>query len=94
MMKIDNKQYKEDIKKEENLWNKTAKDELNKFQPDYKYYQKTMPYKIYRDVYVKKMLDKISFGDKVLELGCYNGWFSLEMARKGAIIDAYDLSSN
>ena len=38
------------------------------------------------------MLNKISEGDRVLELGCYNGWFSLEMARKGANVEAYDIS--
>lgn len=94
MIKINSKQYKRDIKDEERLWNKTVKEELNNFQPDYKFYQKTIPYKIYRDIYVKKMLSQIVTGDKVLELGCYNGWFTLEMARKGAVIDAYDLSSS
>jgi 2-polyprenyl-3-methyl-5-hydroxy-6-metoxy-1,4-benzoquinol methylase len=89
--KID-KDYLGKIKEESNLWNKAAEDELKKSPPDYSYYKKTWPYLIYRNPFVIKMLNNISEGDKVLELGCYNGWFSLEMARKGAQIEAHDLS--
>jgi len=39
------------------------------------------------------MLSHIHPNDRVLELGCYNGWFSLEMARLGATIDAHDIST-
>lgn len=81
------------IKEESRLWDKAAEDELKKGPPDYSYYKQTWPYLIYRNPFVIKMLDKISEGDRVLELGCYNGWFSLEMVRKGANIDAYDISS-
>jgi len=84
--------YQQDIKKETNLWNKAAESELKKFPPDYKYYKETLPYKIYRHKYVMKMLSNIKPGDKVLELGCYNGWFSLEMARRGVLVDAHDIS--
>ena len=80
------------IKEESSLWNKAAEDELKKGPPDYSYYKKTWPYLIYRNPFVIKMLNKISEGDRVLELGCYNGWFSLEMARKGANVEAYDIS--
>lgn len=86
------KKYQKQAKDEAALWNKTAKDELAKIPPDYKNYRKTDPYKIYRHKYVLKMLDNINPGDRVLELGCYNGWFTLEMARKGASIDAHDIS--
>ncbi|MBU2473024.1 class I SAM-dependent methyltransferase [Patescibacteria group bacterium] len=89
--KID-KDYQENIKKESNLWNKAAEDELKKSPPDYSYYKKTWPYLIYRNPFVIKMLNKISEGGKALELGCYNGWFSLEMARKGARVEAHDIS--
>jgi len=94
MVSTNNKKYREEIKKEEALWNKTAKDELMKHPPDYAYYKETLPYKIYRDKYVKEMLSSILPGDNVLELGCYNGWFSLEMARVGAHVEAHDISSN
>jgi len=80
------------IKEESSLWNKAAEDELKKSPPDYSYYKKTWPYLIYRNPFIKKLLNKISEGDKVLELGCYNGWFSLEMARKGAHVEAHDIS--
>ena len=90
---MDNKQYKNDVKEEENHWNKTAEEELNKFPPDYLFYQKTIPYEIYRNVYVKRMLSQIKPKDKILELGCYNGWFTLEMARKGEVVAAHDISS-
>ncbi len=93
-MPLNNKKYREEIKKEEALWNKTAQDELKKHPPNYAYYKETLPYKIYRHKYVKDMLSNIKPGDNVLELGCYNGWFSLEMARKGAHIDAHDISSS
>lgn len=89
--KIDNN-YLGKIKEEANLWDKAAEDELKKNPPDYSYYKKTWPYLIYRNPFVIKMLNKISEGDKVLELGCYNGWFSLEMARKGAYVEAHDIS--
>lgn len=91
-MKNNSDQYRKKLKKEAELWNKTAKDELIKNPPDYKYYKKTLPYKIYRHPFVSRMLSQINSKDRILELGCYNGWFSLEMARKGAIIDAYDLA--
>lgn len=84
--------YEENIKKESDLWNKAAEDELKKSPPDYSYYKQTWPYLIYRNPFVIKMLKKISEGDNVLELGSYNGWFSLEMARKGAFVDAHDIS--
>src|SRR3989304_9150388 len=84
--------YKQDLKEEEALWNKTAKVELTKMPPDYKSYKETDPYKIYRNKYVMKMLQNINRGDRILELGCYNGWFTLEMARKNANIDAHDIS--
>lgn len=84
--------YQGKIKEESSLWNKAAEDELKKSPPDYSYYKKTWPYLIYRNLFVVKMLNKISERDKVLELGCYNGWFSLEMARKGAYVEAHDIS--
>jgi len=80
------------IKEESSLWNKAAEDELKKSPPDYSYYKHIKPYLIYRNPFIKKLLNKISEGDKVLELGCYNGWFSLEMARKGAHVEAHDIS--
>ena len=89
--KIDN-DYREKIREESSLWDKAAENELKKGPPDYSYYKKTWPYLIYRNPFVIKMLNKISEGDRVLELGCYNGWFSLEMARKGANVEAYDIS--
>jgi len=85
--------YKQDLKEEEALWNKTAKVELTKMPPDYKSYKETDPYKIYRNKYVMKMLQNINRGDRILELGCYNGWFTLEMARKNANVDAHDIST-
>lgn len=93
-MSIDTKNstYKTNLKEEASLWDKTAKDELKEHSPDYVYYRKTLPYKIYRNSYVEEMLKHIHHGDKVLELGCYNGWFTLEMARKGADADAHDIS--
>ena len=89
--KMDN-DYREKIREESSLWDKAAENELKKGPPDYSYYKKTWPYLIYRNPFVIKMLNKISEGDRVLELGCYNGWFSLEMARKGANVEAYDIS--
>lgn len=89
---IDNRKYRQEIKKETDIWNKVAESELKKFPPDYRYYKETLPYKIYRHKYVMDMLSHIQPGDRVLELGCYNGWFSLEMARRGAIVDAHDIS--
>jgi 2-polyprenyl-3-methyl-5-hydroxy-6-metoxy-1,4-benzoquinol methylase len=86
-------QYQKQAREEAGLWDKAAKDELAKMDPDYKNYQKTDAYRIYRHKYVLKMLGNIEQGDKVLELGCYNGWFTLEMARKGAHVDAHDISS-
>lgn len=84
--------YKKAAHEEAKSWDKAATGELKKFPPDYKYYRETLPYKVYRCKFVKKMLTNIYSKDQILELGCYNGWFSLEMARKGANIDAYDIS--
>lgn len=84
--------YQNELKEEAQLWNKAAKDELKNYPPDYSYYKDTLPYKIYRHPYVVKMLSYINPGDKVLELGSYNGWFTLEIARKGADVDAHDIA--
>lgn len=92
MIKKMDKKYQKDIKKETTHWNSAVKKELKKHPPDYSFYKESLPYRIYRHKYVMKMLSRIHHNDKVLELGCYNGWFSLEMARKGAHIDAYDIS--
>lgn len=92
MVKKMDKKYQKDIKKEATHWDSAAKKDLKKNPPDYRYYKNTLPYKIYRHKYVMEMLSNVNTGDKVLELGCFNGWFTLEMARKGAIIDAHDLS--
>ncbi len=86
------KEYQEAAREEAASWDRAAVRELKKFPPDYKYYRETLPYKIYRHKYVRRMLSNIHSGDRVLELGCYNGWFSLELARRGAIVDAHDIS--
>lgn len=87
------KKYLNDLLNETRVWDKAATDEFSKMPPDYKSYQKTDPYKFYRNKYVMKMLRNIKPKDRVLELGCYNGWFTLEMARRGAIVEAHDVSS-
>jgi 2-polyprenyl-3-methyl-5-hydroxy-6-metoxy-1,4-benzoquinol methylase len=86
------KEYLKAARDEAKSWDRAAAGELKKFPPDYKYYREMLPYKIYRHKYVVKMLNNIHAGNQVLELGCYNGWFSLEMARKGTIVDAHDIS--
>lgn len=85
--------YKSHIIQEGIHWGRVAKKELKFSKPDYIYYKNTDAYIIYRNKYVNKALEYINEGDQVLELGSYNGWFSLEMARKGAIVDSYDIAS-
>jgi 2-polyprenyl-3-methyl-5-hydroxy-6-metoxy-1,4-benzoquinol methylase len=87
------KDYQKVAREEASSWDRAAAGELKKFPPDYRYYRQSLPYKIYRHKYVARMLSNIHAGNRVLELGCYNGWFSLEMVRKGAIVDAHDISS-
>ncbi|MBU1084962.1 class I SAM-dependent methyltransferase [Patescibacteria group bacterium] len=84
--------YQKEIKNEADLWGKVAEKEFKKHPPDYSYYQKTFPYKIYRYPFVTKILSYIRPKSNVLELGGYNGWFSIEMARKGAYIDTHDIA--
>lgn len=92
-MKIKNKSiYNSKIKDEAYLWGKTAEKEFKNHSPDYRYYQQTLPYKIYRHSYISKVLSYIYPRSNVLELGSYNGWFSIEMARKGAYINAHDVA--
>ncbi|MDZ7586627.1 MAG: hypothetical protein U0946_02640, partial [Patescibacteria group bacterium] len=73
--KVDQK-YVKNLKGESDLWDKAAEDELKKGPPDYSYYKKTWPYLIYRNSFISKTINRVSKGDRVLELGSYNGWFS------------------
>ena len=91
---INQKEYSKHIKEEEDHWGNVAMEEFKKTPPDYKFYRKTLPYVIYRNNYVQKAIIYVKPNDKVLELGCYNGWFSLQLARKGANVDAYDLADD
>lgn len=93
MVSTHTREYQQAARGEAKSWDRAAAEELKQFPPDYRYYRQTLPYQIYRHKYVARMLSQIHSGDRVLELGCYNGWFSLEMARRGAIIDAHDISS-
>lgn len=88
-----NNEYKKLIKEEARHWGNTAVEEAKHFPPDYKYYSKTLAYQLYRGTFIKKALSYIKWKSRVLELGSYNGWFSLELARKGAYVDAYDVAS-
>lgn len=89
---IKDSEYKKHIKEEAFIWGNTAVEELKKFPPDYVSYTNTLPYVIYRNGFLQRMLKYIKPGQKVLDLGCYNGWFTLELARRGAIVDAHDVA--
>lgn len=85
-------QYKKQAQEEGQIWGKAAQREANKHDPDYSYYSKFISYRIYRNGYTLRALSNIKPGMRVLDLGCYNGWFSLELARSGAIVDAHDIA--
>lgn len=85
--------YKKHLKEEDRIWSGAAKKQLRDHDPDYRYYRRSLPYLIYRSKYLRRLLAKIKPGQKVLDLGCYNGWFSLELARRGATVDAHDAAS-
>jgi 2-polyprenyl-3-methyl-5-hydroxy-6-metoxy-1,4-benzoquinol methylase len=85
-------EYQDHLHEEASLWNRTARAERKQFSPDYRYYRSTLPYRIYRQRYVAATLSLVKEGARVLELGAYNGWFSLELARRGAHVDAHDIA--
>lgn len=81
------------IREEARVWGQAAVDAARNTPPDWRYYQHRMTYlAVYEGRWVRFILDHIRPGDRVLELGCSAGWMSIEMARRGAVVDAIDVA--
>ncbi|GAB4450953.1 MAG: hypothetical protein Kow00120_21300 [Anaerolineae bacterium] len=81
------------LREEARVWGQVAVDAAQKTPPDWQYYQHAMTYlAVYEGRWIRFILDHIRPGDRALELGCASGWMSIEMARRGAVVDAVDIA--
>lgn len=85
--------YQKLLQQEGDAWSLVAIDLVSRFgKPDYCFFKKNIYNRVYRRQFIEKELKFCKPGMKVLELGCASGWFSLELLRRGATIDAVDIA--
>jgi SAM-dependent methyltransferase len=101
MSKIDRHQlspehYQTLIAEEARVWSKGTTELLRTLggRPDWKTIQKAIYNKVYRGEYWIRAMETASPGLRALEVGCTTGWFALELWRRGADVDAIDISSD
>jgi len=85
--------YQEMLRQEAEAWSAGATDLVARFgEPDYLLFRNIIYHRVYRGEFITKELRYVKPGMKVLELGCASGWFSLELWRRGANVDAVDIA--
>jgi len=81
--------YEHLLAEEARVWGNIA---LQKSRPDWSFVQQ-MPYQVvYGAEPLRRLIDRVQPGWRVLELGCSSGWLSLEMARRGADVEGIDVA--
>lgn len=83
--------YQEKLKEEAEIWSKNAEAYYGSVAPDFRALINLHDYWLFLPWY-RRFFNTLKPGDRVLELGCGSGWFTLEMARYGAQIDAVDIA--
>ena len=92
-MKMENDRYEALIQQEAKVWSEAALSLADRVKPDWQQVKRLPHQAVIHARHVELILSKIRPGWRVLEIGCASGWFSLEMARRGAHVLGIDVAS-
>lgn len=84
--------YEDLIAAEGDVWGKAAQDLAKIIPPEWAAMRKMPYYTVVSGTTIEKVLGLVKAGDHVLEIGCSSGWLSLEMARRGAHVEGWDVA--
>lgn len=84
--------YDELIAAEGDVWGKAAQALAERIPPEWSQMRKMPYYTVVSGKTIEKVLSLIKAGNHVLEIGCSSGWLSLEMARRGAHVEGWDVA--
>ncbi|MCS6870304.1 MAG: class I SAM-dependent methyltransferase [Anaerolineae bacterium] len=85
--------YQALIAAEAAVWSAAARDLAAKWRPDWADMRRTRHYAVVDGRHIKQLLRLVQPEWQVLEIGCWSGWLSLEMARRGAHVDGIDVAA-
>ncbi len=89
-----NNDYDSLIAQEGAVWGGAARDFANRVPPDWQIMRERPPHNIIYRRQIDALLNSIEPGSRVLEVGCWSGWLSLEMARRGAFVTGIDVAAD
>ncbi len=84
--------YQELVDKEKHIWSENARLYTQNIPPDWRFMRREYNYRFVYRREIERLLDEIQPGQRVLEIGCSEGWLALEIARRGAEVDACDIA--
>jgi len=84
--------YQEMVAEENRIWSENARRYTQTIPPDWHFMRREYNYRFVYRHEIERLLDAIRLGQRVLEIGCSKGWLALEMARRGAEVDACDIA--
>lgn len=86
--------YQSLLEQEGAVWGSAARDFAAQVAPDWQIMQRRPPHNVLYRRQINALLDTIRPGMRVLEIGCWSGWLSLEMARRGAHVTGIDVAAD
>jgi SAM-dependent methyltransferase len=84
--------YSDLVAEEGRIWSENARQYTQTTPPDWRMMRHEYNYRFVYRREIESLLDHIQPGQCVLEMGCSKGWLALEMARRGAQVDAGDIA--
>ena len=84
--------YQELVAEEKRIWSENARLYTQTIPPDWRFMRHEYNYRFVYRREIERLLDEIQPGQSVLEIGCSKGWLALEIARRGADVDACDIA--
>ena len=85
-------EYRSRIEAEGRVWGEAARALARQTPPDWQHMQHLPHHAVVHGRHIRALLDRVRPGWRVLEVGCASGWLSLEMARRGAHVEGWDVA--